>query len=62
MANPLIGLGAMNFEERLKNLEVKPKVKYESAMKYTIVVKAESSVIIPLKACSFESVQIRPII
>ena len=46
----------MNFEELLKTLDVKPQAKLETAMKYTIVVKAESSVIIPLKACSFESV------
>ena len=56
LANPLIGLEVLNFEEKLKNLEAPPKPKAETAVKYTIFVKAESSVIIPLKACNFESV------
>jgi hypothetical protein len=60
-AHPLIGIEALNFQDKLKeSFQAKPKANI--GVRYSMTVKAESSLIIPLKACNFSSVQIRPVL
>jgi hypothetical protein len=58
----------MNYETLIANAKFKnsdesiiEEHKLDHDMKYSMIVKPESTLIIPLKACNFESVQIRPL-
>ena len=57
--HPMIGIEALQWQESFKKGLLLQK--QDAVAEYSVVVKAESSVIIPLKACTFESVRIRPL-